>query len=91
MDALSPAFVGVLRCPVTRSPLRWIPCGLWIGEGGSCLGPILEKTVGWDGGLLREDGKGMYPVRGGIPVLLAEEFVEIPEGMRAVFAGGAGR
>lgn len=89
MEALSAAFVSVLRCPVTRGPLRWIPCGLWEGGAGGVKGEaeFREVVSGWDGGLLREDGEGMYPVRGGIPVLLAEEFVKIPEILRPAFCG----
>ncbi|MEI6715833.1 MAG: hypothetical protein WCO60_18940 [Verrucomicrobiota bacterium] len=89
MEALSADFVSVLRCPVTRGPLRWIPRGLWEGlEVGETGMAAFEQTVsGWEGGLMREDGEGMYPVRGGIPVLLAEEFVKIPEILRPAFCG----
>ena len=31
-----------------------------------------------DGGLVREDGKFLYPVRNGIPIMLIEERIAIP-------------
>ena len=39
-----------------------------------------------DGGLVREDGKYLYPVRNGIPIMLIEERIAIP----APDGGGAG-
>lgn len=74
---------SVLRCPCTGEELRWVDAQMWAGvEWGG-------RFEGWDGGLLRKSGAGMYPVRGGIPVLLEEEFVEIPDGDRARFKGEA--
>ena len=31
-----------------------------------------------DGGLVREDGKFLYPVRNGIPIMLIEERIAVP-------------
>lgn len=86
MDTLDPTFVGVLRCPVTRVSLRLVSADLLrilVAAPLSCV--LKQKTAGWDGGLLREDGRGLYPVRGGIPILLSEELVEVPEGLAVVW------
>ena len=37
-----------------------------------------EKAGVLDGGLVREDGKFLYPVRNGIPIMLVEERIAIP-------------
>ena len=39
------------------------------------LGKKIEKAL--DGGLLRQDGKVLYPVRGGIPIMLIDEAILI--------------
>lgn len=85
METLDPAFVGVLRCPVTRSSLRWVSADfLRTLVPGHFPQAESEKMEHWDGALLVEDGRGLYPVRGGIPVLLAEELVRIPESLAVV-------
>ena len=72
MPCLDSQFVGLLRCPVSHSPLEEASL-----EQLARLGLPLEQCPGWDGALLRTDGRGAYPLRKGIPVLLAEELVPL--------------
>ena len=73
----------ILVCPETRQPVRLAPPDLLealnkrIGSGelrnrgGEAVSaPIRE-------GLLREDGKVLYPIDDGIPVMLIEESIEL--------------
>ena len=62
-------FCSLLRCPLTRLPLELVLPGGFAAVG---LAVGLE-TAGWTAALVRSDGRAAYPVRGGIPVLLAEE------------------
>lgn len=57
--------LALLRCPLTMQPLRVAP-------------PELLAQLRLDAALIREDGRVAYPVRDGIPVMLAEEAVSIP-------------
>ena len=59
--------LAVLRCPVTRQALRPAPPELL-----ARLDPPIEAA------LLREDGRVVYPVRNGIPVMLAGEAIMLP-------------
>jgi uncharacterized protein len=77
--------VEILVCPVTRQSLgladesllarvnRAIEAGKLQDQLGRSVGqPIAE-------GLMREDGKVMYPVRDGIPVMLADEGISLEQ------------
>lgn len=72
MPFLESRFVGLLRCPTSQSPLREASM-----EELAALGLATDRCGGWDAGLLRADGGGVYPVRKGIPVLLTEELVPL--------------
>jgi uncharacterized protein YbaR (Trm112 family) len=80
MPFLDPQFVALLRCPATRLPLKEASL-----EELASIGLPQEQCSGWDAGLLRSDGRAAFPLRRGIPVLLAEELR--PVGANA--AGGA--
>ena len=72
----SPALLELLRCPLTKQPLRPAPvrlvellesariAGRLIDDSGKLVAEPLEE------GLLREDGLAFYPVRQGIPVMV---------------------
>ncbi len=51
----------LLCCPITRQPLRPATAG----ERGKCAAPMEEA-------LIREDGRVLYPIRNGIPLLLPD-------------------
>jgi uncharacterized protein YbaR (Trm112 family) len=76
---LEPKLLEILRCPETRQELR--PAGpelldrlnarIAAGAVRNRAGrPITEQL---QGGLVRADGKFLYPIRRDIPVMLAEE------------------
>jgi uncharacterized protein YbaR (Trm112 family) len=80
---VSPELLEILVCPETKQPVRPAPeellrklaaeiaAGRVRNRGGEKLSqPIAE-------GLLREDGKVLYPVDDGIPVMLVEESIEL--------------
>jgi uncharacterized protein YbaR (Trm112 family) len=72
MPFLDSQFVALLRCPASRSALEEVSL-----EQLSSLGLTRAQCAGWDAGLLRADRRGAYPLRKGLPVLLAEELVPL--------------
>ena len=73
----------ILACPETHQPLAEagtdllkrvndrIAAGKAQNKGGAAVTAPLE------GGLVRQDGKIVYPIRDGIPVLLIDEGISI--------------
>jgi len=80
---VSPELVEILVCPETKQPValasedvlarvnEQIAAGSLRNRGGEKV----EKAI--TEGLLREDGKILYAVDDGIPVMLIEESIEI--------------
>jgi len=81
--AVNPDLLEILVCPETKQPValasaeilarlrREVEAGRLRNRGGqSVTQPISE-------GLVREDGKILYPVDDGIPVMLIEESIEL--------------
>ena len=73
----------IICCPETHQPLRYADAELITDlnqriEAGTLLDRVEEK-VGQkiDGGLLREDGKILYPIRQNIPTLLIEQGIPL--------------
>ena len=71
----------ILCCPETRQDIAVAPAALVDdlnrrAEAGTLVNragqPVREKL---DGGLLRADGKVLYPVREDIPVMLIDEAI----------------
>ena len=80
---LDPVLLEILACPETHQPLaeagsdvlesvnqRISAGGAKNKGGGEVSEPLTE-------GLVREDGKVVYPIRDGIPVLLVDEGIEV--------------
>lgn len=80
---IHPELLEILCCPETRQPVRVAPAALVetvnraIRDGRLGAPASGSKTEILEGGLVREDGKFLYPVRNGIPIMLIEERIPI--------------
>lgn len=80
---VDPELLEILVCPETKEPVRpagdelvdrinrAIEEGSLVSRGGE---PVRDPI---DGGLVREDGKLLYPIRDDIPVMLIDEAIEL--------------
>jgi uncharacterized protein len=75
----------ILRCPQDHSELRIADAsliaevnqGIRAGRLTTVGGQPLKKPL--DGGLIRAAGDLMYPIVGGIPVMLADEAIDVSQ------------
>ena len=80
---LDPEFVKILVCPDNRTPVR-IASEQEITNLNQKIEECSLKNIGGrkvndklDGGLIREAGDRLYPVRKNIPVMLVEEAIKL--------------
>ena len=77
--------IEILRCPIDGTPLVLADETLLNRVNDAIRDrralDRAEQTVelAIDGGLLTEDGGWVYPVRGGIPVLIANDAIRVPQ------------
>jgi uncharacterized protein YbaR (Trm112 family) len=81
--AINPALLDILVCPETK--LKVVPAdqpqvdelNRRIAEGAlrNRAGRIIQEKI--DAGLVRQDGKVLYPIRDDIPVMLIDEGIAI--------------
>ena len=69
--------LALLRCPITRQPLSWASPELLAVVNARAANLDVGKTDALDAALVRADGAVLYPVLGGIPVLLAEQAIPL--------------
>jgi uncharacterized protein YbaR (Trm112 family) len=80
---VSPELLEILVCPETKQPVAEAPADLIARLNEQVRDKSLRNRAGeavsdeLEEGLLREDGKILYPVDDGIPVMLIEESIEI--------------
>ena len=80
---LDPEFVKILVCPDNRTPVR-IASEQEITNLNQKIEEGSLKNIGGrkvndklDGGMIREAGDRLYPVRKNIPVMLVEEAIQL--------------
>ena len=72
----------ILACPETHQSLSEAGAEL-LGQVNGRVGSDLKNRAGaaveekLEGALVREDGKVLYPIRDGIPVLLVDEAIDL--------------
>jgi uncharacterized protein YbaR (Trm112 family) len=72
--------IALLRCPRTQQPLAPAPAGVTerlLAQRESLRNLDGEMPELFESGLVTVDGAWFYPVRGGIPVLLAGDAIAL--------------
>lgn len=64
--AISPELLALLRCPLTRQPLRI-----------ASPEELARAPVSLEAALVREDDAALYPIRDGLPVLLPDAVIPL--------------
>lgn len=80
---IDPQLLDILVCPESRQPVAMagaevlerlnaaVAAGSAVTRGGEQVGDAVSE------GLLREDGRILYPVRDGIPIMLIDESIDV--------------
>ena len=80
---VDPELLQILVCPENKQSLREADAAL-VGRLNADIakgrvrnraGEVVREPL--DGGLVREDGKFVYPVREGIPIMLIDEAIAL--------------
>ena len=80
---MNPELLSILRCPGTRQTLAVAELAVVERLNAQVAAGSLRNAAGQpvttklDGGLVRADGKALYPVRNNVPVLLVAEAIAL--------------
>ena len=82
---ISEELLKILACPETKQPLTLAPADLISslntrisqGQLSNRAGKSVTEPI--DGGLVREDGQYLYPIRDDIPIMLIDEALALDE------------
>lgn len=75
--------LALLRCPETRQPLAFADAAVIARLNAQVAAGALRNAAGrklagqLEAGLVRADGRALYPVRNGVPVLLVDEAIPL--------------
>jgi uncharacterized protein YbaR (Trm112 family) len=83
---IKPELLNILRCPETHQKLALADNALLAQINDAVTAGRLRNRAGntvsekIDGGLVREDGKFLYPIRAKLPIMLIDEAIALPVG-----------
>jgi uncharacterized protein YbaR (Trm112 family) len=81
--SISQELLDILACPETKQSLTLAPpelisrCNARISQGQLSNRAGKPVTEPIDGGLVREDGRYLYPIRDDIPIMLIDEAIAL--------------
>lgn len=80
---IDPQLLEILVCPESRQPVALADAGV-LERLNAAIAAGTAATLGGDPvdtpvteGLLREDGRILYPIREGIPIMLIDESINV--------------
>ncbi len=80
---IDPKLLQILRCPIEGNPLEVadsellerVRLAIEQGTARDRLDQLIQQDI--DGGLVNQSGTWMYPIRGAIPTLVADEAIRL--------------